>query len=623
MSREKHIMQKTTEDDILQSLRPGHPRLMADAARFDAIRQLVRSDPKVRDWFDAILKQAHNIMQEPVVEYEIPDGKRLLAVSRRLADRIYALGMVWQLTREPAILDRAWQELNAAAAFPDWNPAHFLDTAEMTAGMAIGHDWMYHDWTEEQRETLCAAIMKHGLEPGIKCYEGKAAYGWWVRADNNWNQVCNGGLIAGALAIAEREPRLAARIVSHAVKSLPVAMKHFGPDGGWFEGPGYWGYAMRYSTIAIACLNSALGHDFGLSEIAGFDRTADFYIQMGSPTRKSFNYADAKTSDVQHPSLLWLAAKFNRPDWAAYQAHFGRPDAESLLWYDPSLLTNKVPERPHLSAFRSVEVASARTNWNDDQAMFIGVKAGRNGVSHDNLDLGSFILEALGQRWLIDLGPDDYNLPGYFDKATRYRYYRMRAEGHNTLVINPGSSEPDQDTKAFCKISKAETKDRVSTITVDLTPAYTGHKAKQVIRTFALSDQSLTLTDSVTLETPGAAWWFFHTPAMVTISEDGRSAVLSMQDKQLHVFLASPAEARLAVMDARPLPGSPDPEGQNPNNGASLLNATRPLNIVRVGDTPRWGEPDSERAVRKLAVHLTGITATTIRFVFTTGSSRP
>lgn len=139
-------------------------------------------------------------------------------------------------------------------------------------------------------------------------------------------------------------------------------------------------------------------------------------------------------------------------------------------------------------------------------------------------------------------------------------------------------------------------------------------------RPFALSDNALTLTDAIELDGPGEAWWFFHTPAGVTLAEDGRSAILSIGEKLLHVLLESPEGARLVVMDARPLPGSPDPAGQNPNNGSKLLNAAREFSIVRVGDTPRWGEPVPDKAIRKLAIHLTEVSTTTVRVVFSTAA---
>jgi hypothetical protein len=58
--------------------------------------------------------------------------------------------------------------------------------------------------------------------PPLKVYDSKTG---WPRNENNWNQVCNGGLLSGALAIAESEPHLAARIVFEAAQRVPRAMQ--------------------------------------------------------------------------------------------------------------------------------------------------------------------------------------------------------------------------------------------------------------------------------------------------------------------------------------------------------------------------------------------------------------
>ncbi len=47
------------------------------------------------------------------------------------------------MTGDPQFKDRAEQEMLGVAAFPDWNPPHFLDVGEMTTAMAIGYDWLY------------------------------------------------------------------------------------------------------------------------------------------------------------------------------------------------------------------------------------------------------------------------------------------------------------------------------------------------------------------------------------------------------------------------------------------------------------------------------------------------
>jgi hypothetical protein len=113
--------------------------------------------------------------------------------------RVYTLALLHRLDGDQRYAERAWQELAAAANFPDWNPRHFLDTAEMTHAFAIGYDWLYDVWTPEQRGELQRAMVEKGLKPATKVYH---ANNGWARARHNWNQVCNGGIGLGALALA-------------------------------------------------------------------------------------------------------------------------------------------------------------------------------------------------------------------------------------------------------------------------------------------------------------------------------------------------------------------------------------------------------------------------------------
>ena len=62
-----------------------------------------------------------------------------------------------------------------------------------------------------------------------------------------------------ALAIADEEPQLAARIVYEAVRSVPLAMQHYAPDGAGTEGVTYWDYGSRYNIVLLSSLETALG----------------------------------------------------------------------------------------------------------------------------------------------------------------------------------------------------------------------------------------------------------------------------------------------------------------------------------------------------------------------------
>jgi hypothetical protein len=448
----------------------------------------------------------------------------------------------------------------------------------MTAAFALGYDWLHDQWTADQRQVLHTAIVELGLKPGLKAYRGS---GWWHKSQHNWNQVCNGGLTLGALALADLEPQLAGEILENAIRSVPLAMKNFAPDGAWGEGPGYWSYATQYNVAMLAALESALGTDYGLSAIPGFSEAGTFPMYLTGPLDRTFNFADAGAGTPRPPQLFWLARKFNRPEYAAFEIAHAKPTAMDLVYYDPRGHQFDLSTLPLEKVFRDAEVGVFRSAWNDRNALWVAFKAGSNAVNHSNLDLGTFVLEALGERWFVDLGADNYNLPGYFGRQ-RWDYYRLRAEGHNTLVINPGSG-PDQDPKATTKIVRFEAAGGQPSATLDLTPAYAA-QATMVQRTISLIDRrSVTIRDELETKSSADIWSLLHTPAEIALNANGREATLQIGRQSLRVELVLPADAKLEVLPAAPLPTSPEPDRQAVNKG-----------------------------VRKLAVHLTGVSKATI-----------
>ena len=587
-----HVSFSRAEDtppaDILARLKPAHPRLLASAADFEQLKKQT-SEGKAAQWLGHLKKEAGELLKAAPSRYEIPDGKRLLATSRRVLDRVLTLGLVFRLTGDPRHSERLWQELEAAARFKDWNPSHFLDTAEMTAAFAIGYDWLFDTWTPERRAVLRTAIVELGLKQALPLYRKQKG---WTVADHNWNQVCNGGMTLGALALADEEQALAAEILPAAIASVRRPMHEFAPDGAWGEGPGYWDYAVMYNVLMIAALDSALGADFGLSEMEGFSKAADFPIYVTGPTGRTFNYADAGDGGCGGQHMLWLASRFERPDFAAFRiARAGeRPTALDLLYGRRWLM--QPPEnrqQPPAKHFRNSEVVTLRSAWDDPQATFVAFKGGNNAVNHSNLDLGTFVLDAAGERWAFDLGADDYNLPGYFG-SKRWDYYRMRAEGHNTLVIAP-DARPDQATKAKAPIERFHGSPGRAFAIVDLSAAYAG-RASAVRRGIILSGHDVIVQDEIETDAPVEAWWFMHTGAEVKC--DGTTATLTQNGRQLTATLLSPAGAVFEVMPAEPLATSPHPERQQVKH-------------------------TSVRHPRKLAVHLRSTKSPRIVINLTTG----
>jgi hypothetical protein len=375
----------------------------------------------------------------------------------------------------------------------------------------------------------------------------------------NWNQVCNGGLLAAALALADDEPALARTVVTGVRKSLPIAMTAYEPDGAYPEGPGYWGYGTSYNVVAIAILESALGTDFGLNAAPAYDKTALYRLHVQSPTGLGFNYADGSAGLGAQPEYTWLAQRFRQPTALAHSRELledavknksrsrDRLFALHAVWF-PSPPREKVPDAPLDARFRGpAQIAMLRSAWHDPRALFVGFKAGRNDVNHSHLDLGSFVLDADGVRWAHDLGPDDYNLPAYFG-AKRWTYYRLNNHSHNTLT--PGDAL--QDPKANAPIVAFDSKPARGHAVADLTAAYPGATTK-ILRGIALLDRARVLVqDDVTgLKTGTSLTSRLVTSAKVNLT-DARHAILTENGKTLHAEILSPANARFTTRSATP-----------------------------------------------------------------------
>ena len=583
---------------LIGQLKRQHPRLLIDSAGWEDLKRRVASDATLRQWDKRLAHEADKILKAPLPRHVLPDGLRLLSTSRSVLERTYTLGLIYRLHGDRRYAQRLWQEVQTVAAFPDFNPKHFLDTAEMTHALAIAYDWLYDTWSPSQRATIRRAMVEFGLKPGLAVYR---SHHGWAQAIHNWNQVCNGGLTLGALAIGDEEPELCGEILHDALTSVPLAMQSYAPDGGWGEGPGYWGYATSYNVVMLAGLESALGSDFGLSKIEGFANAGLFPIYMTGPTGRTFNFADCGDRLDRTDFLFWLSRRFQRPEYAAFAAAVGKPSAAGMIWYRQPGQDPVAAGLPLDKYWRHVETATMRSRWNDPQAVFVGLHGGSNAFNHSHLDLGSFVLEGLGQRWAVNLGADDYNLPGYFG-GKRFSYYRLRAEGHNTLLINP-DQKPDQDPRAGAKISRfASQPDRAFAI-ADLTPAY-AQRASRVERGVALlsgparagsgekgpqgvsqparesSNRRYVLVQDEIAADKAEVWWFMHTPATVTLGGDGRTATLELGGARLRATILVPAEARFEVRPASPLPSSPHPEGQRSNDGVRKL----AIHLLHVSD---------------------------------------
>ena len=485
-----------------------HPRLLLPKGAEKKLLKQINRDEVWKEIHTATLGEADRIITLPVNE-RIKTGMRLLAVSRENLRRIFILSYAYRMTGQEKYLVRAEQEMLKAASFSDWNPSHFLDVGEMTMALGVGYDWLYPALSEASRRTIREAIVEKGFKPSYD-----TAYNWFVDAEHNWNQVCNGGLAFGAIAVAESEPEWAQKIIDRAIDKVRFPMRHYAPDGAYPEGPGYWGYGTLFNVLLIGGLESTFGTDYGLSQMPGFMQTGTYEMQMVSPLIKHFNYMDNSYEPESSSAPFWFYSKTQDPSVLCQQVSILQRDTAKkylkdrvlpamLIWGAGAPMEKAVaPQETFWAGRGNTPVCVMRSGWGDPNARFVGVKLGSPSINHGHMDVGSFVFEADGVRWAIDLGSEDYNttetrgvdLWNMAQQSQRWDVFRYNNRSHNTLTFN----DKLQRVNGSAQIIESDSATARRFVKTDLTPVYAGQVDK-VERTISLVDNDyLLIEDEIT-----------------------------------------------------------------------------------------------------------------------------
>jgi len=531
------------------------PVLLFSASDEAGIASRIKADAALRGVHDLILRTADAMLQEAPVFHELK-GKRLLDKATKARKRIFYLSYAWRMTRNQAYALRAKKEMLALVGFPDWNPSHFLDVAEITMALAVGYDWIYESLDQETRKRIEQAIIVKGLQTSFE-----SGNDWWVDKDSNWNPICNAGMAFGAVVTRHVNRELAERILRRAESSVQLALSAYAPDGVYPEGYTYWSYGTTFLVMLLDVLESARQKVFTPATHPGLFKTADYLRHMIGPTGLNFNYSDGVANCSVNPAMFWFAGRLN--DAGLLSAELNMlgtlrsmnwiPELPMVLVWGHSLDLKKrsVPADLGYIGHGKNPVAMFRSGWTD-QAFYIGLKAGSASVSHGHMDVGSFILEALGERWAIDPGKQDYNklesmgldIWSFKQSSDRWKVFRNSNHSHNTLTFNGQL----QYVQGHAPIIATVRSPLLQGAVTDLSKVYP-YAALSVKRGVAILAKDMAVVRDEMVTRSGAAvnlQWSMVTPATVRIISRNK-AELTLNGKHLYMTLSGSGDPELVT----------------------------------------------------------------------------
>lgn len=211
-----------------------------------------------------------------------------------------------------------------------------------------------------------------------------------------------------------------------------------------------------------------------------------------------------------------------------------------------------------------------RSAWEKPGAVFLGVKAGSPAVNHAHMDVGSFVMDALGERWAMDFGMQDYNsleskgvdLWNRAQDSQRWRVFRLNNFAHNVISFDGQLT----NAKGYARIDGATGEVPNMMATTNLSELYQD-QAKAVRRGLGIIGQRYVVVrdevESGQKET--LMRWNMLTPAQVRIV-DGKTVELSQNGKKM--LLIFDTQTPISI---RTWPTTPEHDYDAPNPGTVFV----------------------------------------------------
>ena len=554
----------------------SHPRILLLKGEEKSIQQAIALNPTLAKMHQAIVSASDDMLDKPVLERKL-EGFRLLDVSREALRRIFYLSYAYRVSGEVKYAQRAEKELLAVSAFSDWQPPHFLGVAEMALGVAIGYDWLYNYLSSESKTIIENALLTKAIEPSLD-----PKYADRFNNPTNWSQVCNAGIVYAALALADKNPEISEKVLARSISLIKVPMKSYDPDGAFAEGYMYWQYGTVFNIFMLDALQKLGIDDLKLKDFKGFSKTPYYLQHMVGTSGQSFNYMDCIPNSILNASQFWFASQLNDPSLLWIENTYLEKDKFVTLTDGNGLpLTSEMKKENKYSQFTKdrtlpalmiwgsgidlakitpptttcftgkgeTPVCLMRTSWNDKNGIYLGFKAGSAGTNHGHMDIGSFVLDADGERWASDFGMQNYNsleskginLWNLAQNSTRWKVFRYNNLAHNTLAVNGQY----QNVKGKAEIDKFGFATNFKFAISDLSKVYE-NQLKSVKRGVAIiNEQFVVIQDEIELSAKtDTIRWTTMTEAQVKMK--GKNAfLLTLNGKSMLVKFETKANIQL------------------------------------------------------------------------------
>ena len=372
------------------------------------------------------------------------------------------------------------------------------ETASLIAWTRYMLELQFNQFSPDLCQRIDREIERRILKPAL------ANDYWWKKAGMNWNPwICSNWLTC--VLICEHDEARKAEAIAQIKQATQTFIDSYPEDGGCDEGPGYWDRAAASMFEVLQLLSDFPGNAEKIKRMAAYA----YETYIGNDY--CVNFADAHENkaiqqvNIVYPFGLWLNDQTMREfgAWLGRQKHVLEHPA---ALYDksgnfPTLgrellflrhIRDFIAETPREPLLKDVWLGNLQIMTARRGSLFVAMKGGTNGESHNHNDVGSFIVYSNGEPLLIDPGVGEYTSKTFSNE--RYTIWTMQSQYHNLPQIN-GIDQKDGKQYAAKVISHKD-----GQLCLDIAGAYPEEAAvKSWKRTVTAMKSGISITEDYEL----------------------------------------------------------------------------------------------------------------------------
>ncbi len=326
---------------------------------------------------------------------------------------------------------------------------------------------------------------------------------------NNWNPwIVSNVLTVCALTVKDMETR--EKMVARAIPMLDCFTSVYHDDGGCDEGPGYWGAAGGALFSATLVLYDLTGGYVNIYDNPLFKNMGEYEVKVIVSENRVLNFADCAGRMSPNASILYewgvLCNSEMMKTYGQYRlsGNLPKPVVDSNHPYRSFLFLTETrqPKAEFVPPLKfwldGIVIAGTRESLDVNKGLYVALKGGHNGESHNHNDVGTVVVFADGQPIFLDAGSGTYTRRTF--SPERYTIWAMRSDYHNVATVNGVVQN-----KGAQACSSDHVYDEASgKLTISLKNAYeTEADIESYTRSAVLENSVVTIEDDITLGSDG------------------------------------------------------------------------------------------------------------------------